>query len=125
VLALQVFLGAPRTAVYDSDLEHAVIEFHRRKGFQSDGSMTLAAMRWIIPSTTERLRPGASGLTVMLLCSTLISKGVLPLDHPLTAHYTVALADVVREYRQSLGMEPTEVVDHPTWYSLIEQPVQP
>jgi len=122
VLTLQVFLGAPRTGKYDAATEEAVRGFHTRKGFISDGSMPLASQSWIIPPTIERLRSGAAGLTVLLLTSALVGRQVLARDFPLTPRYTVELADAVRGYRESIGLPRSEVVDSPTWVSLVEQP---
>ena len=122
VLTLQVFLGAPRTGKYDAETMKVVHGYHSRKGFASDGSMPLASQAWIIPRTVERLRTGAAGLTVLLLTSALIGRQVLGRDFPLTPRYTVELADVVREYRYSIGLPKTEVVDSPTWASLVGQP---
>jgi hypothetical protein len=122
VLTLQAFLGAPRTGLYDEVTAETVRLFHTRKGSTSDGSMPLASQAWIIPRTVERLRTGAAGLTVMLLTAALIGKRVLDLDTPLEPRYTVALANTVRSYRESIGLPRSEVVDHPTWASLVEQP---
>lgn len=122
VLTLQAFLGAPRTGQYDPATSETVRGFHTRKGFASDGSMPLASQAWIIPRSVERLRTGAAGLTVMLLTSALIGKQFLDLDTPVAARYTVALANVVRDYRESIGLPRSEVVDYPTWASLVEQP---
>lgn len=124
VLTLQAFLGAPRTGVYDSETADVVRAFHDRRGSTSDGSMSLASQAWIIPRTVERLRTGAAGLTVMLLSSALIAKGVLDRDSPVETRYTVALANTVRSYRESIGLPRSEVVDSPTWASLVDQPRQ-
>lgn len=125
VLTLQAFLGAPRTGMYDEETVDVVREFHSRKGSTSDGSMPLASQCWIIPRTVERLRTGAAGLTVMLLSSALIGKQVLDIDTEVQARYTVALANLVRDYRESIGLPRSEVVDSPTWASLVAQPRQP
>ena len=110
--------------MYDDETAEFVRAFHTRKGFQSDGSMPLASQCWIIPRTTERLRSGAAGLTVMLLSAALIAKGVLDLETPIRTRYSPELANVVRDYRQSLGLPRSEVVDSPTWASLVGQPRQ-
>lgn len=122
VLTLQVFLGAPRTGFYDEATADIVRQFHERKGSTSDGSMSLGSLGWIIPRNIERLRTGAAGLTVMLLSAALIAKGVLDPNAPIHTRYTVALADVVRDYRESIGLPRSEVVDSPTWSSLVDQP---
>lgn len=122
VLTLQAFLGAPRTGEYDIATADEVRRFHERKGFTSDGSMPLASQCWIIPRNVERLRTGAAGLTVMLLSAALIGRGVLHLDYRVDTRYTVALANVIRDYRESIGLPRSEVVDSPTWASLVDQP---
>jgi peptidoglycan hydrolase-like protein with peptidoglycan-binding domain len=122
VLTLQVFLGAPRTGIFDDSTENVVRQYHERKGFSSNGTMTLFAFGWIIPRSVERLRTGAAGLTVRLLSSALIAKGELPIDSKVDTRYTVALANAVRDYRMKIGLPRSEVVDSPTWASLVDQP---
>lgn len=124
VLTLQAFLGAPRTGVYDAATVESVRLFHSRKGFTSDGSMPLSSQAWIIPRNVERLRTGAAGMTVILLWSALIGRRVLDIETRVEPRYTLALANAVRDYRESIGLPRSEVVDSPTWASLVDQPRQ-
>lgn len=122
VLTLQAMLGCPRTGVFDDLTKDAVQQFYVRKSFTSDGTMTLGGQCWLIPRTVERLRTGAAGMNVRLLCSALIGRGILPIEAVVETRYTVQIANVIRNYRDTLGFVRSEVVDAPTWASLIDNP---